>query len=244
MTAIIFGATGAVGSALVQRLVDRGGRVLLAGRSVERLQTLGERLDAPTARVEAGDSASIRRAFEHAAELFGNVDAIANCMGNLLLKPAHSTTDEEWDEVLAVNLSSSFHIVREAGRAMRRSGGSIVLASSAAARIGMPNHEAIAAAKAGIQGLARSAAATYAGRGIRVNVVAPGLVRSEMTRSIWENEAQAQASLGMHALGRLGEADDVAACVAWLLDSESDWITGQIIGVDGGLSRVLPRRRG
>lgn len=243
MKAIVFGATGAVGSALAERLVDRGGRVLLAGRSAERLEMLGDHLGAPTAEVEARDAESIDAVYERAIELFGSVDAVANCMGSLLLKPAHATTIEEWDDVLAVNLSSSFRIVSEAGRTMRKSGGSIVLVSSAAARIGMPNHEAIAAAKAGIQGLARSAAATYAARGIRVNVVAPGLIRSEMTRSIWDNEAQADASLAMHALGRLGEPGDVAACIVWLLGAESAWMTGQVIGVDGGLSRLIPRKR-
>lgn len=243
MTSIVFGATGAVGSALAGRLAGSGDRVLLAGRSAESLEALGRSIDAPVARMAGCDSESIRSAFSRAVELFGSVDAVANCIGSLLLKPAHSTTDEEWDEVLAVNLSSSFRIVREAGRAMRKSGGSVVLVSSAAAQLGMPNHDAISAAKAGIQGLARSAAATYANRGIRVNVVAPGLIRSDMTRSIWGNEAQAEASLAMHALGRLGEPDDVASSIAWLLGPDSGWMTGQIIGVDGGLSRVVPRKR-
>lgn len=244
MATLVFGATGAVGSALAERLITQGHRLLLAGRSAEQLQSLGSRLEMPTVVVEASDFESIRGAFRRATDLFGAVDAVANCMGSLLLKPADTTTDEEWYEVLAVNLSSSFGIVREAIRTMRKNGGSIVLVSSAAARIGIPNHEAIAAAKAGIEGLARSAAATCANRGIRVNVVAPGLVRSKLTRSIWENEARASASLGMHALGRLGDPDDIASCMAWLLHPGNAWITGQVIGVDGGLSRILPRRRG
>ena len=91
-------------------------------------------------------------------------------------------------------------------------------------------------------GLARSAAATYAANNIRVNVVSPGLIRTEMTRRIWENATNATASARLHALGRLGEPEQVASLVSWLLDGENDWITGQVIGIDGGLGRVLPRR--
>ena len=118
----------------------------------------------------------------------------------------------------------------------------MVLVSSAAATIGMPNHEAIAAAKAGIEGLVRSAAATYAGSSIRFNAVAPGLVKSKMTERLWNNETTASNSIQMHALGRLGEPDDIAAAIDWLLSTESSWITGQVLGVDGGLASVLPRR--
>ena len=113
---------------------------------------------------------------------------------------------------------SSFYLLRAAVKAMRPTGGSIVLISSAAAKIGLANHEAIAAAKAGIVGLALSAAATYAARGIRVNTISPGLVKSEITRKLWESEAAAAMSSQMHALGRLGEPDDIAKAVAWLLD--------------------------
>ena len=126
---------------------------------------------------------------------------------------------------------------------MKRNGGSVVLVSSAAARIGMPNHEAIAAAKAGIEGLTVSAAASYAGRGIRFNAVAPGLTKSQMTRHIWQNKTSAEASVRMHALGRLGEPDDVAAMIHCLLSNETNWITGQVFGVDGGLSSVLGRSK-
>ena len=119
-------------------------------------------------------------------------------------------------------------------------GGSVVLLSSAAARVGLPGHEAIAAAKAGIEGLTRSAAATYGSRGLRFNAVAPGLVRTNLTRRIWENS---MASVAMHALGRLGEPEDVASLIGWLLDRANNWVTGQIFGVDGGLSSVRGKGR-
>ena len=120
-------------------------------------------------------------------------------------------------------------------------GGSIVLVSSAAARVGLPNQEAIAAAKAGVIGLTLSAAATYASRGVRVNCVAPGLVRTPLTARITANESSLKASIAMHALGRVGEPADVAGAIDWLLGPESSWVTGQVLGVDGGLATVRTR---
>jgi NAD(P)-dependent dehydrogenase (short-subunit alcohol dehydrogenase family) len=178
-----------------------------------------------------------------AMDRFGRLDGAANCIGSVLLKPAHLTSDSDWYDTITTNLTSSFYLVRAATKVMRQGGGSIVLISSAAARIGLANHEAIAAAKAGIIGLTLSAAATYAARGIRVNAVAPGLVKSEMTRKLWETESATAVSSQMHALGRLGEPADIAKAIAWLLDPENNWITGQILGVDGGLGSVLPRTK-
>ncbi|MFM8394910.1 MAG: SDR family oxidoreductase, partial [Acidobacteriota bacterium] len=127
--------------------------------------------------------------------------------------------------------------------ALREAGlpGSAVLVSSAAARIGLANHEAIAAAKGAIEGLVLSAAATYAPKGIRINAVAPGLVRTPLTSRITGNEMSLKASVAMHALGRIGEPDDVAAGLAWLLDPSQQWVTGQIIGIDGGLGSLRSR---
>ena len=175
-----------------------------------------------------------------AVELDGRLDGLANCIGSILLKPAHLTSEEEWDAVVATNLKSAYAAVRAAARLMT-TGGSVVLVSSAAARLGLANHEAIAAAKAGVIGLTLSAAATYAPKGIRVNAVAPGLVRTPLTARITDNEAALKASTAMHALGRVGEPEDVASAIAWLLDPAQSWVTGQVIGVDGGLATLRSR---
>jgi len=114
--------------------------------------------------------------------------------------------------------------------------------SSGAAAIGLPSHEAIAAVKAGIEGLVRSAAATYAGANVRVNAVAPGLTQTPLTRRVWENEKGAEASRAMHPLGRLGTAADIASAIVWLLDPAQTWITAQTIAVDGGLSTLKTSR--
>ena len=113
--------------------------------------------------------------------------------------------------------------------------------STAATRIGLANHEAISAAKAGIEGLALAASASYACKGIRVNCVAPGMTRTPLTAKLLENEMMAKASAGMHALGQIGEPNDIASAIEWFLDPEQSWVTGQVIGVDGGLSRIRSR---
>lgn len=120
-------------------------------------------------------------------------------------------------------------------------GGSVVLMASAAARIGLPHHEAIAAAKAGIIGLMLSGAATYAGMNLRFNVVAPGLIESPLTASITTNPLLRKASESMHALGRLGKPIDVANAIVFLLDPQNSWMTGQVLGVDGGLGSILSK---
>ena len=243
MSAIaILGATGTIGSVLARRLVREGQSVLLVGRNEEKLSALGQELAQPFVTVELMGSQQLEQALEAAADVQGGLHGMVNCIGSLLLKPAHATTDEDFRRVIETNLFTAFATVRAGARLLRERGGSIVLFASAAAEIGIANHEAIAAAKAGVIGLARSASATYAPHNIRVNVVSPGLIRTELTRRIWESPASATASAQMHALGRLGEPEQVASLVAWLLDVENNWITGQVIGIDGGLGHVLPRR--
>ncbi len=242
-TFVILGGNSCVAKSLAKRLLAAGNNLLMSARSDAGAEQLSEEFSCATAVATAENSASIDACVEKALKQFGRVDGVVNCIGSVLLKPAHLTTDAEWQETITTNLMSSFYLLRAAVKAMRPTGGSIVLISSAAAKIGLANHEAIAAAKAGIVGLALSAAATYAARGIRVNTIAPGLVKSEMTRKLWESEASAAMSSQMHALGRLGEPDDIAKAVAWLLDPENNWITGQTISVDGGLSSIMPRMK-
>ena len=230
----IVGAAGGIGSALARRLSASGHQVLLIGRSAERLNPLADELACPMAVADATQAESLQQALNSAGQLHG----IVNCAGSVLLKPAHLTSDNDWSETLHANLTTAFNVVRAGARLMMQTGGSIVLCSTAAARIGLANHEAIAAAKAGVIGLTLSAAATYAGRNIRVNCVAPGLVDTPLTAKIMSNELALKASLGMHALGRAGKPEQVASAIAWLLDPENDWVTGQVLGVDGGLGTV------
>ena len=191
--------------------------------------------------VDAADPDAVDVVADAAVTALGGLDGIVNCAGSLLLKPAHLTSPADWQATLAANLTSAFGCVRAAGRLLKTDGGSVVLLSSAAARIGLANHEAIAAAKAGVIGLALSAAATYARQRIRFNVVAPGLVRTQLTRGLVASELAEKASVGMHPLGRLGEPEDVARAIVFLLDPAQGWITGQVLGVDGGLADLKSR---
>ena len=208
----------------------------MASRSEERLRPLADELGAEMFAVDAANVDAVANVVTNAQKELGDLDGIVNCVGSVFLKPAHRTSIEEWDEILTTNLTTAFAVVRAAGQTLRNSGGSVVLISTAAARTGLRNHEAIAAAKGGVISLALSAAATYARSNIRFNVVAPGLVRTPATTRITENETNAKASLSMHPLGRFGEPEDIAAAIQWLLDPENSWVTGQVIGVDGGLA--------
>ena len=239
---LILGATGGIGSALARQLAALGYGLSLAARGSERLDALATELKAHSGPVDATDSASVEACVAMAFEQLGSLHGVVNCVGSLLLKPAHTTTDEEWAGVLAANLNSSFYVLRSAAsRMMRSGGGSIVLLASAVAQRGMINHEAIAAAKAGVVGLAQSAAATYARYNLRVNCVAPGLTRTPLTESLTRHEASLKASAALHPLGRIGEPEEVASAIRWFLDPQQSWVTGQVIAVDGGLSSVQAR---
>jgi len=219
-------------------IVAAGGRVFLAGRDAARLEAVANELVMPWGTVDATDPDQIDACADAAAAAIGGLDGITNCVGSILLKPAHLTTTADWQATIATNLTSAFGCVRAAGRLLKAEGGSVVLVSSAAARVGLANHEAIAASKAGINGLVLSAAATYARQKIRFNAVAPGLVRTPLAGGLVSSELAEKASIGMHPLGRLGEPGDVARAIVWLLDPAQSWVTAQVIGVDGGLADV------
>jgi NAD(P)-dependent dehydrogenase (short-subunit alcohol dehydrogenase family) len=235
---VVLGAYGGIGSETCRRLRQLGENVLLCGRNEESLGELAAQIDAPFHVVDATDFDQVDASVEQANQLFGHVDGLVNCVGSVVLKPAHLTTPSEWLDTVNTNLTSAFATVRAGYKAMRKHGGTIVLMTTAAARIGLPNHEAIAAAKAGVIGLMQSAAASYAACGIRINAVAPGLVKTGMTERIWSNEKLAEVSRKMHAAGRLGKPGDVASMIVWLLQPENDWVTGQVFGIDGGLATV------
>lgn len=239
---LVTGATGAVGQALARRLHHSGATLYLSARDEAKLLPLAQALNATPLCLDSTDSQAIEQAVQTVQAQAGRLDGLAHCVGSLILKPAHLTKPEEWLQTLNTNLSSAFYWLRASVRLMEKSGGgSVVFVSSAAARLGIANHEAIGAAKAGLHGLALSAAATYAPKNIRVNVVAPGLVESSLTEKLLNSDLARQESIKKHALNRLGSPEQVASAMVWLLNPEQDWVTGQIIGVDGGLATLAPR---
>ena len=186
--------------------------------------------------VEATDFESVHNLFSYGIKKLGNIDGIINLAGSILLKPAHKTTNKDFDHTINQNLKSSFSVVRAAGLLLNNA--SVVLMSSAAASIGFKNHEAIAAAKAGIEGLARSAAATYSNANLRFNVIAPSLIDTPLTTGITSSPLALKASEKMHPLGRIGTPLDLIKMIDLLLDKENNWITGNVFHIDGGITKV------
>ena len=236
----ILAPRSAIAGAIIDRLRAKGARIAGIGRNLEGL---GEGPMSWTATCDLTDFDAVTFNIARAREELGGLTGIVNCAGSMLLKPAHGTSREDFDNTIAANLTTAFAAVQAAKPVFMRDGGSVVLVSSAAATLGMGNHEAIAAAKAGVEGLARSAAATYASSGIRFNVVAPGLVETPLSQAITKAPSARKISETLHPMGRLGTPDDIARAVCWLLDPEQSWVTGQVIGVDGGLGCVQPRPR-
>jgi 3-oxoacyl-[acyl-carrier protein] reductase len=227
---LIIAASSGIGAATGELLRSAGHEVVTTAREAGN----GD----PDIVLDATDFEAVERAFAEA----GRLDGVACFAGSMLLKPAHLTSREQYDGIIAASLTTAFATVRAAGRQLR-SGGAVVLVSSAAAMAGLPNHDAIAAAKAGVIGLMLSSAASYASQGLRINAVAPGLTRTPLTSALTASEGSRKVSESMHALGRLGDPDDVARGVQFLLDPANDWITGQVLGIDGGLGHLRPKVR-
>ncbi len=225
---LVIAGSSAIGQSVTTLLTNRGDKVFTTARDNRKIN--------PDFLLDASNFDAVTEVFRQ----IGNIDGVVNCAGSLLLKSAHTTTFEEFQASITASLTTAFATVRAAGLMMKK-GGSVVLISSAAALVGLANHEAIAAAKAGIIGLAQSAAATYAPNNLRVNVIAPGMVDSPLTTSLLNNQLAYNASKMMHALGRIGTPEDIAQAIIFLLSPENCWITGQVLAVDGGLSHIRPK---
>ena len=227
MNIIIIGAAGGIGSKLVQDLM--GTSNLLLGYYNSSLNVPVE-----SDKVDATDFESVENFIKKGLDKFETVDAVVCLPGSLILKPAHKCSEEEFYQTINTNLKTSFSVTRAAGQLLKDS--SIVLMSTAAANIGLANHELIAAAKCGVEGLARSAAKTYARKNLRFNTVSPGMVETPLTSSITSNEILRKASEKMHTLQRIGKPKDISNMIKFLINPENNWITGQNFIVDGGLS--------
>ena len=183
----------------------------------------------------AFDEDFLKQSIQQAVERWERIDGYAHFSGSILLKPLHMTRLDEWEEVFKKHVTSAFLGLKAVLPTLKSQGhGSVVLISSTAAKVGLQNHEAIAAAKGALEALVRSSAATYAP--VRFNAIAPGLTRSRMSKRIVESEQALKASLQLQAIPRLAEPSDMAQAISFLLGEQSQMITGQIIAIDGGLS--------
>lgn len=239
--ALITGASGGLGQAMVRELRQAGWTVAPVGRDRARLQAAmgGDGL-CIEADVSTPDGA--RAAVDQCQRELGIPTALAHCAGTTLLAPLHRTPPEAYRACLSANLDSAFFMLGAFVDALReaRQPGAAVLVSSVVARMGVANHEAIAAAKAGVEGLVRSAAATYAPSRIRVNAVAPGIMDTPAVARIIGNDASRAGAAKQYPLPGIGDPADLARLMAWLLSDQAGWITGQVWAMDGGFSSIRP----
>ena len=232
---LIFGATGSIGSSLAEQLTDSGHEVHLIARNEDELKPLSEKLGCTYSVADVLEDNFIERVKSDASDL--DVKGIAYCVGSIDLKPLKRVTESDLHNCMKLNLYSAIEVIKGFQEELKKNHGSIVLFSSVAAQKGFTNHTIIASAKAAIEGLTVTLAAEFAPN-IRVNCIAPSLTSSKISQSMLKSPVVAEALAKAHPLKRLGDGKDSAAMAKFLISEESSWVTGQIIGVDGGRSQL------
>lgn len=233
---LIFGGVGGIGEALARRLRAQGQSVVVTSRSAERAETLAGSIGALPVACDVLDEASIQAAIACAAP-DGRIGGLVYAVGSIPLKPLARTTAADMMAAFQVNVVGAMTAVRLATDALRAASGSVVLFSSVAASQGFPLHTAIGAAKGAVEGLTLSLAAELA-PSIRVNAIAPSLTSTPLAAGLTSNPLIAAGIAALHPIQRLGKADEMAALAQFLLSTDAGWMTGQIIGVDGGRSTL------
>ena len=232
---LIFGATGSIGSSLAQQLKDTDHDAHLVSRNEEELKSISEKLGFSYSVVDVLDDGLIDQIKSDVAS--DSIKGLAYCIGSIDLKPLKRVTESDMNQCMKLNLYSAIEAIQSLQDDLKKNNGSIVLFSSVAAQKGFTNHTIIASAKAAIEGLTVTLAAEFA-PGIRVNCIAPSLTDSKISQSMLKSEVVAEALAKAHPLKRLGDGKDSASLAKFLLGEESSWVTGQIIGVDGGRSSL------
>ena len=230
---LIVGATGSIGSNLATQLYDSNKEVHLVGRNEDETKSLSEKLGFTYTIADVLEDGFIDKIKSDIDDIKG----IAYCVGSIDLKPLKISSESDFNKCMKLNLYSAVELIKGYQDSLKKNKGSIVLFSTVAAQRGFTNHSIIASAKAAVEGLAVSIAAEFA-PDIRVNCVALSLINSKIAQPILKNVALAQGIAKAHPLKRIGEGKDGAALAKFLLTEESSWVTGQVIAVDGGRSKL------
>ena len=230
---LIFGATGSVGSSLAEQLKNSGNNIHLVGRNENEVKAIAEKLDCSYTVANVLEDGFI----EKVKSDINDIKGIAYCVGSIDLKPLRMVTEADMNKCMKLNLYSAIEVIKGFQESLKKNKGSVVLFSTVAAQRGFTNHTIIASAKAAVEGLTVTLAAEFAPN-IRVNCIAPSLSKSKIAEPMLKNPAIAEGIAKAHPLKRLGEGKDSAALAKFLITEESSWITGQIIAVDGGRSKL------
>ena len=230
---LIIGATGSVGSSLAEQLKNSGNDVHLVARNESDVKAVAEKLDCTYTVADVLEDGFI----EKVRSDINDIKGIAYCVGSIDLKPLRMVTEADMNKCMKLNLYSAIEAIKGYQDSLKKNKGSIVLFSTVAAQRGFANHSIIASAKAAIEGLTVTLAAEFAPN-IRVNCIAPSLSKSKIAEPMLKNPVIAEGIAKAHPLKRLGEGRDSAALAKFLITDESSWITGQIIAVDGGRSKL------
>ena len=230
---VIFGATGSIGSSLAEQLKNSGNDIHLVGRNESELSSVSEKFGCSHTVADVLEDGFIEKVKSDISEIKG----LAYCVGSIDLKPLRMVNEQDFQKCMKLNLYSAIEAIQSFQDNLKKNNGSIVLFSSVAAQKGFTNHTIIASAKAAIEGLTVTLAAELA-PSIRVNCIAPSLTDSKISQSMLKSEVVSEALAKAHPLKRLGEGNDSASLAKFLLSEESSWMTGQIIGVDGGRSTL------
>ena len=239
MTALVTGASGGIGSAIARALADAGARVALSGtREAALAEVAGGLAGDPVALVcNLGDGVAVDALVPQAVEALGQIDILVNNAGVTRDNLAMRMKDEEWSDVIRINLEGAFRLSRAALKPMMKARfGRIVSVTSVVGATGNPGQANYAASKAGLVGMSKALAQEVASRGITVNCVAPGFIASPMTDAL--GDAQKEALTGRIPAGRLGAGEDVAAGVLYLASREAAYVTGQTLHINGGMAML------
>ena len=230
---LIFGATGSVGSSLAEQLKNSGNDIHLIARNENEVKTIAEKLGCSYTVADVLEDGFIEKVKSDISEIKG----IAYCVGSIDLKPLRMVTEADMNKCMKLNLYSAIEAIKGFQESLKKNKGSVVLFSTVAAQRGFTNHTIIASAKAAVEGLTVTLAAEFAPN-IRVNCIAPSLSKSKIAEPMLKNPAIAEGIAKAHPLKRLGEGKDSAALAKFLITEDSSWVTGQVIAVDGGRSKL------